>query len=164
MHSRTTCTLTQVPAEQAALPRLEIRLPRGLGAGLVPPNVSSAGPGGLYSCMGCNLGEAVGCYPPAGSGAAGGAAAGGAAGGARKKVMRQREGAPRRWTAVREPCLYYELAPMAAVCAMHADAERNFEFWWWCDGVEHLVLKPGVGIMDELTATRLPASSNLLMD
>ena len=67
-----------------------------------------------------------------------------------------------RWTPVREPCLYYELAAMAAICAMHGDAERNFEFWWWCDGVEHLVLKQGVAPLDDLAATRLPASSNLL--
>ena len=28
---------------------------------------------------------------------------------------------------------------MAAICSMHADAERNFEFRWWCAEVERYV-------------------------
>ena len=37
------------------------------------------------------------------------------------------------------PCLYYDRAPMAAICSMHSDAERNFEFRWWCHEVEQYV-------------------------
>ena len=111
-------------------PRLEIALPAGLGAKLAPAAAAAgatggarAGPSYFYSCMRCNAGGAVGCLDP------------------RRRydaphLERARQGAA--------PCLYYDPAPMAAICAMHPDAERNFEFHWWCHDVERHVVSSAV--------------------
>ena len=75
----------------------------------------------FYSCMRCNVGEAAGCLDP------------GRAYGVPQLERARKSGVP---------CLYYDPVPMAAICAMHPDAERNFEFHWWCHQVERYVVKP----------------------
>tara|TARA_B110001452_G_scaffold152824_1_gene127166 strand:+ start:2388 stop:4148 length:1761 start_codon:yes stop_codon:yes gene_type:complete len=117
-------------------PRLDIALPATLGSRLAPDAMgSSAGEpptaqqqqqqqhSYFYSCMRCNVGTAVGCLDP------------------RHTYDTPQLEASRKGKA---PCLYYDPAPMAALCAMHEDAERNFEFYWWCHGVERHVVRSAV--------------------
>ena len=114
-------------------PRLDIALPASLGTRLAGAGAAAGADAAaatvtaaanrsyFYSCMRCNVGEAAGCLDP------------GRAYGVPQLERARKSGVP---------CLYYDPVPMAAICAMHPDAERNFEFHWWCHQVERYVVKP----------------------
>lgn len=120
----------------ATFPRLEIWMPRRLGSSFARaallPGPPLERPAVFYSCFECDKGESdflpmeegFGCRPgilarspppPAG------------------QAQLQWPRSVARWSAVRERCLLYNPAGMAAVCGQHGEAARRTELRWCAD-------------------------------